>query len=83
MHPFVSWSLQLWSPVFTGFPGDRTRDRDGETGEKGCTSLEEMPTEVTERESGGKEKFTKQLFIRVNRGREGGAGLHRASVLLC
>ena len=47
-------------------------------GGKGCTSLDKMPTEVTERESVAKEKFTKPLFIWVEQGHEGGA-----SLLLC
>ncbi len=56
-------------------PGDHTRDR--EKG-KGCTSLDEMPTEVIERESDGEEKFTKQLLFgstRVTREEPGFIGL--------
>lgn len=50
--------LQCWSCTFTGFPCE---NRQIERWEKGCTSLDDMPTKVIERESDAKEKFTKQL----------------------
>lgn len=77
-HVLVCSSGVLFSPVSLA-TAQETRDG-GDEGEKGCASLDEMPTEVTGRESDAREKFTKQLLF-------GSAGVAREGpgfiVLLC
>lgn len=76
--------LQLLSLVFPLVSSVTTReDRDGETGEKGCTSLDGMPTEVIEQESDAKERFTKQLLFGSSRVTREELDFIWASVLLC
>lgn len=66
------------SPVFSGFLGDRRRDSDGE---KGCTSLDKMPTYMSlkMRLQG---KVHKAAFIWVTRGQDERGGSVGASVIV-